>query len=275
MEPLSLTSDYKTSSGTARPYLKAIAEAGFTNVHWCHEWNTDTFYSAADIREIGSWLKEYRLSLLDLHASEGKEISWGCTDEDKRKAGVNLVVNRMEMTAELGSDVIVLHVKYFPDQKPGEWLPPVCRSLEDLERASKRTGVRIALENTGSDRNDAELAEIFSRSSPEFIGMCYDSGHGNFHAASIGLLESNKHRLLALHLHDNDGTGDQHLVPFFGTVDWPRITRSIAESSYRKCVNLESSIRNHPQWNEPKFLQEAFSAAQNLSGMIRSKRSCV
>ena len=38
---LSITSDYFQSAGDALPYLQRIAEAGFTHVHWCHEWATD------------------------------------------------------------------------------------------------------------------------------------------------------------------------------------------------------------------------------------------
>ena len=66
---LSMTTDYFADTGSAEPYLRRIAEAGFTRVHWCHEWNSDYLYSGDEVRQIGRWLDECGLKMLDLHAS--------------------------------------------------------------------------------------------------------------------------------------------------------------------------------------------------------------
>ena len=65
---LSLTTDYATDTGNPEPYLKRIAEAGFSHVHWCHHWNTDFLYSPYEIAQIAEWLDDFGLRLLDLHA---------------------------------------------------------------------------------------------------------------------------------------------------------------------------------------------------------------
>ena len=265
---LSLTTDYIDSFGDPKPRLAEIAKAGFSHVHWCHEWNTDKLYSPEEIRDIGSWLKEFGLSLLDLHASEGREVSWGSVDESKRRAGAALLANRIEMTSGLGSDVIVIHIPFFEGLGPGEWFAPIRRSLDDLEPLHRRCGVRIAIENTGSDDNWSKLKVVFAEYPPEYVGLCYDSGHGNFNAPSIGNLRLFKDRLIAIHIHDNDGSGDQHLLPFRGTVDWNLLTGIIAQSSYRKCVSLETGMKNFKEGDEQAFLREAFKAGKKLSGMI-------
>ena len=72
---LSITSDYFQSYGDPQPYLKRIADAGFTHVHWCHHWNTDFLYSQPEIHQISRWFKEYDLRLLNLHASCGGKSS--------------------------------------------------------------------------------------------------------------------------------------------------------------------------------------------------------
>jgi sugar phosphate isomerase/epimerase len=272
---LSLTTDYIDSSGDPEPRLAAIADAGFSHVHWCHEWNTDKLYSPGEIADVGSWLKEFGLCLLDLHASEGREVSWGAIDEGKRRAGAALVANRMEMTAALGGDVIVLHIPFFENLKHGGWLDPIRRSLDELEPLHRKLGVRIALENTGSDDNWSKLNAVFSGYPAEFVGLCYDSGHGNFNAPSVDNLRSLTGRLVAIHLHDNDGSGDQHLLPFRGTVDWPLIMGIIAQSSYRKCVSLEVGMKNFKEVDEKAFLSEAFAAGKKLTGMIAEAKRFV
>ena len=46
---LSMTPDYVRSSGDPAPYLRRIADAGFSHVHWCHQWNTDFLYAACEV----------------------------------------------------------------------------------------------------------------------------------------------------------------------------------------------------------------------------------
>ena len=46
---ISLTTDYIKGRGNPQPYLKAMAEAGFTHVNWCHRWNSDFLYLAPEI----------------------------------------------------------------------------------------------------------------------------------------------------------------------------------------------------------------------------------
>ena len=73
---LSITTDYVHDTGSPEPYLRAIGEAGFTHVHWCHHWNTDFLYSTHEIDQISQWLDTYGLQVLDIHASHGREKAW-------------------------------------------------------------------------------------------------------------------------------------------------------------------------------------------------------
>ncbi len=86
-------------------------------------------------------------------------------------------------------------------------------------------------------------------------------------------LEPHKDRLISLHLHDNDGSGDQHGLPFTGTVDWSELTRIIAESTYAKRVSLETAIHNTGIEDEPEFLGKAFKTATKLARMIDEHRA--
>ncbi|MCX7935928.1 MAG: hypothetical protein N3A66_11800, partial [Planctomycetota bacterium] len=57
-----MTSDYAQSTGDPSPYLRRIAAAGFSHVHWCHHWNTDFLYARCEIEQIASWLKDFGLA---------------------------------------------------------------------------------------------------------------------------------------------------------------------------------------------------------------------
>jgi len=268
---LSMTTDYAADAGCAEPYLARIAEAGFTHVHWCHHWNDDFVYDRAEIRRIAEWLTEYGLALNDLHASSGQEKAWGSVREYERLAGVELVKNRIAMTAELGADVIIIHLPDGidpADENDPAWTATL-RSLEELEPFARKEGVRIAIENGDFCVIEKALA-IYDAA---YVGLCYDSGHGNSDGKGLDGLERCKDRLIAVHLHDNDGTSDQHRLPFTGTVDWRRLAQLVAHSSYEECVNLETLCdENTGIDGEELFLRNAYEVAQALSGMIEKER---
>ena len=94
---IALNTDILRSTGSPEPYLRLIAEAGFTHLHWCHQWNTDFLYSSHEIAQLKKWLKQYGLKLLDIHGSAGMEKVWFSPEEYRRKSGVELVLNRIVM----------------------------------------------------------------------------------------------------------------------------------------------------------------------------------
>jgi len=269
---LCVNTDFVSGTGDPRPYLEYIARAGFTHVHWCHEWCTDYIYTDRDVQAIASLLKSLGLSLLDLHASAGRNSRWVSSDESCRSAGIALVANRIAMTAGLGSDAIVLHIPYSDGPDSQAWFDLVCRSLDELEPVCTRAGVRIAIENLLKSESWPQINELIARYSPGFLGLCYDSGHGNYCPGSLDNLEQLKNRLLALHLHDNDGSGDQHKIPFNGSVDWQRLAGIIAVSSYSKCVSMEVSKRCYQDLDELRFLAAAYEAGKKLDAMVAGGR---
>jgi len=255
---LSITTDYAKDTGDPSPYLRHIAEAGFSHIHWCHQWNTDFLYSKSEIEQIQKWLAEYGLRLLDLHGSAGNEKDWASSQEYQRLAGVELVRNRVEMTACLSADVVIMHVPADPESAA------VRRSLDELEPICRERSVRIAIENG----NFEAIRRLLSERDPQCVGLCYDSGHGNAASGGLDHLESLKDRLISVHLHDNDGTGDQHNPLFSGTVDWGRLARIMAESAYTKVVSMEVTMGLSGIQDEREFLDKAFETGTIFSRMI-------
>ncbi len=268
---LSMTTDYaNVSTGCPEPYLRRIAEAGFAHIHWCHHWNTDFLYAACEVEQIGQWLRALGLALTDLHASAGVEKGWGSAREYERLAGIELVANRIAMAARLGSDVVILHLPAEPaepEQREPFWTR-LRRSLDALEPIAREHGVRIALENMAKDNFDA-LERVFALYGPDFVGLCYDSGHGHLAGNGLDRLEHVLSRLLAVHLHDNDGTGDQHRIVGDGTVDWPRLAALLAASPYRKPLSFESNLGSYPKGaDEREHLRRAFEAGSRLAQRV-------
>ncbi|MDR1766751.1 MAG: sugar phosphate isomerase/epimerase [Lachnospiraceae bacterium] len=112
-----------------------------------------------------------------------------------------------------------------------------------VELATK-SGVGIALEND-FEYQKAPFRRIFASYVPELcaladsfgapgsVGVCYDFGHGNltgaFHAENLRIIGK---RLKAIHVADNLGDKDAHLMPYFGNIDWSACMEALAEIGY-------------------------------------------
>jgi sugar phosphate isomerase/epimerase len=180
------------------------------------------------------------------------------------------VKNRIDMAADLGTDVIIMHLPpelNEPDTMEEGWEQLWC-SLDELEPYAAENGVRIAIENG----DFLKLAKVFERCEPDYVGLCYDSGHGNVGDEGLDRLEQNKDRLISLHLHDNDGASDQHLPLFSGTVDWPRLAEIIVSSAYTKWVNMETTMKNVSAMTEAEFLGHCYATGKRFSDMIDAAR---
>ena len=157
---LAVNTDYQKGTGCPEEYLRAAAAAGFTHLHWCHQWNTDFIYGEAEQEQIKAWLREFGLTLLDIHGSVGPEKNWFSLLEYERRAGVELVANRLEMHAALGgTGVVMMHAPAITARTPPGDVDVIRaqtaalrKSLHELSPLIRQTRVPIALENTPNDR---------------------------------------------------------------------------------------------------------------------------
>ena len=292
---LAINTDYCGGVGNPVPRLKAIAEAGFTHLHWCHQWNTDFFYTAPELRAIKQAFQNFGLTLLDIHGSAGQEKCWFSTDETIRQAGVLLVRNRMEMFAELGGiGSLMMHIPAYRSNWTAEQreespvaaqMDALYRTLDELMPYCEKYNCPIAVENTADDSFET-IYSLQERYDAKWMGITYDSGHGNIREAKgLDRLEVAKDRLMALHLNDNDHSGDQHQPPFYGNVDWQRMAELLDASGYqREMLSFELSMRNTPFMNQElhivdqtpeaqlSFLKDAYERGCKVARM--TKRFC-
>jgi len=133
--------------------------------------------------------------------------------------------------------------------------------IKRLAEKADKYGINVALENL---RNSESLGYILGKIDSPHIGFCYDSGHHHCRNPKEDLLPKYGSRLMALHLHDNDGTDDQHLLPFDGTIDWTKTMQNICQTSYSGVIALEVMSRGYEKISADEFLNLAFERAKKL-----------
>lgn len=298
-----LTTDYLGANRSIHDFAPKMKDAGFEEILWCEQWDGDYAYSAEEVSGIDRIINGLGLKVRDLHATEGAfHGQWVAPDETERRKGVALIHNRIDMAAELGAQTIVLHAPHHEMEWPNgprAYEDSMRRSLAEVEQHARDKNLRIALENTdwkgeGKIDNFGPIKFALDEFSPDYVGICYDSGHGNLMRVGSGnhiqQMDDTKERLIALHLHDNAGVGrtktnrfkvqegraqddDMHRLMFTGTVDWNRLARIIAESPYQGPMMMEASMKYDPDMEPMEWLEKAMQTGFTFSAMVKSHKA--
>ena len=165
-----------------------------------------------------------------------------CSDPES----VPTLAKWLELYEAIGIENAVLHC----DSMAGRNLAPkeiyACNleALQELCSLTRGLKIRICLENLPGIYCDADsLITIVDRLDPDRFGICLDTGHLNLSGGSQRefILRAG-HRLHALHIADNEGERDQHIMPFgCGNVDFSEVVAALREVDYRGLFNLEIS----------------------------------
>jgi sugar phosphate isomerase/epimerase len=263
--------------------LKRTSEAGFTHIHWCHEWDGDYLYSSWEMEQIREWMELYGLKAKGVHASKGSGrdvnmIKGHCRRdytsqwEYNRKAGVELIKNRVDLASCIGAKEVVLHlyVPHLTIEKNPEvkeiFYTQVRKSLDELYPYCLEKGVKICLENLFDMPGEYILEQwdrLLAVYPEEFLGICLDTGHAfmSWGDSITDIIRKYGNRIYAVHLHDNKGTVDFHLLPGEGRICWKEVMAALRESAYELPLVLEINCYED---DTKSFLKEAYQAGSML-----------
>ena len=150
------------------------------------------------------------------------------------------------------------------------------KNLEYYSRhvaTARENGIGICLENDFEYRPRQPMQRIYCASiyelvdlvdafgDPEHVGVCYDFGHANlgghdFHRQNLNIIGS---RLHAIHVQDNHGVADEHLMPFHGNIDWAEAMAGLADIGYDGDLTYEIQEFGRYLPNDQKHLVVEYS----------------
>lgn len=132
--------------------------------------------------------------------------------------------------------------------------------IADLADYAKEYGVTVCVENLpfpvyplASVEAVCELVDMLNRDN---LKVCLDTGHAAiFFGSDIsGAVRHIGKRLEVLHVHDNMGIQDEHLIPGDGIIDWDGFASALSEIGFAGTISLETSPKHalHPEseWRE-------------------------
>ena len=238
--------------------IRRIAELGFECLDYQRFCDTETPLFQQDDQGFEQELKRQRKFIED----SGLTISqthgpwrWPMRDEtaEDRAERFEKMSRSLLGTALLGCDKMVIHpIMPFGGDEGVHTQEAWEMNVEFFGRlceVGRRHGVFVCLENMpfrcqATSTPEAILKLVKQIGSP-FCKVCLDTGHSLVMGVqpAVAVRQIGREHLACLHVHDNNGEGDFHWLPFTGKGDWDAFTKALRKIGYEGVVSLETGIK--------------------------------
>lgn len=283
-----------------------IRKAGFTRI----DFNLDTFLKNSDlyagqlntffdksIDEITEYFKVYKRNMdkMDIRASQ-MHAPYPVRVEGRNEQNIYMQTEVIPKSIRIAEILKVPYMVIHPF-KMQYLYGRNCEKQENIEYfkklipLAKQCNIRICLENlyesiggrivegVCADPEDAVwyVDTLNSFAGEEVFGFCLDTGH-------LQLVKRNPYeyikrlgsRLKILHLHENDGIGDLHQMPFsFGKtaesgLDWNGIIRGLREIHFDGTLSFETfpCVNSFPKGMTDSVLETIYAVGEYLKETI-------
>ncbi len=237
--------------------INTIKWAGFDNVITCADRRFN--HQNGSIKKQIELLRASGLGVSSLHMQyRGKDLP----KFFKKGLAGYILQKRLEKDVKIakkyGFYCVVVHLGGEPSEIG--W-----KRLRRVLKVCHKTNIPLAIENLNDCRG---FFECFKNIDDEYLKFCWDVGHSNCFTKNIDFVDKLKDKLIALHLHDNNGFEDQHTLNKYGTVNWDEIAKVIASLDHD--INLDYEILMHYRQNETpeEVAKETYIQACELEKLV-------
>jgi sugar phosphate isomerase/epimerase len=214
------------------------------------------YHDVNQVRDVAQWFNDHGITLHALHAPLFSDWNWGRSggllisvaslERRARIASMDEIKRAIEVAEHLPFEYLVLHLGVPEDQYDLAKFDAAFTSLEHLKIFAKERGVQVLLENLPSELSAPERMMTFFQYTRLDLKVCFDTGHAHLTGGVEAAIRTLRDRIAAVHLHDNHGEKDDHLLPFEGDINWAQAMRELrsADPPYPLLFEVNSERRD-------------------------------
>lgn len=240
--------------------VKMIKEAGLNSVIA----SNDKKYRRQNgsLKRQVELFKKYGIKPSSLHmAYETKELPYFFLKGFRGNKLERRLKKEVSLAKKYGFSCVVVHLGGLPSTIGEE-------RIKRVLKVCHKENIPIAIENL--DYNDT-FFDVFKKIDDPYLKFCWDIGHNNCFSHGFDFVKEYKDKLVALHIHDNDGVHDLHTLNKFGTIDWKKVAKQLA--SLDRDINLDYEVRISPSMlDEENALKIVYEQACELENQIKKER---
>lgn len=241
--------------------IDAIKEAGFENV-FVQWYNRDWECSQKEQLE---YARKQGLNVIFAHLGY-QNINDIWNQDESGDMLVERYKQDIKTCKENDIPMVIMHLT--SKQEAPMYNEKGLKRIQEIVDYAKELNIKVAFENT---KIKGYLEYVLQNIQNDNVGICYDAGHCHAHFNDEFNYEMFKNRIFAVHLHDNDKSADQHLIPFDGTINWNNVVTKLKECNYDGPVTLELSYKNdYLNYNVDDFYKKGYTTGETLRGMFEN-----
>lgn len=256
MKLATTTGDFDLYSDDYLEKVQLVQEAGFRyidlSLYTVRE--NDPLIIADNWRETAEKLKcytkEHGLQFVQSHAPNTNALG----GEKEWEKAVKQTIRAVEVCGYLGIPNLVVHSGWDKEATKEEWFERNKAFFSQLFPAMEANKVNVLHENTTSanmpwyyPKTGADMREFSQYVNHPYFHSCWDTGHANIEGPQYQQILDLGDDLYALHINDNRGKQDEHIIPFLGTMNMDEILNALKAIEYQGIFTLESGSSLRPQ----------------------------
>ena len=257
-------------------WLDRIWDAGIPFVEiFCARQHLD-YRDKGQVSELGYWFRDSELKVHSVHAPMYTDDVWGRSGPDavlsitepvknKRLRVVDEIKRALDIAEVIPFRYLIQHIGVAGEEFDERKVDAAFAALEELSLFARARGVEVLLENTPNALSSPEKLLYFFEATHLDLNVCFDLGHANMKEGVENAYRLLAPRIRSTHVHDNDGSADQHLFPFAegGTIEWKRAMKVLRSAPDQYPLLLE--LREVPDLAKPlDRVREIFDRLENL-----------
>ena len=252
------TGDFDKYCGTYLERVKQINKAGFKyidlNLYTVRE--NDELLINEDwktaVEELLCYANENGLKFVQCHSPNTNPL-----DEAQVERAVALNIRAIEVCGLLGIPTMVVHSGWDKNATKEEWFARNKAFFDRILPTAEKHNVCICHENSTRvniggvyPKTGAEMREFSEYVGHPLFHSCWDTGHANIEGSQYDEILTIGDDLRAVHINDNRGERDEHVIPYFGTVNMDEIMMALKEIDFKGPFTFESgsTLRPYKYW---------------------------
>jgi fructoselysine 3-epimerase len=226
-----------------------ISQAGYNGIDiWGgrpHAYRRDLGQS--EIEELKGLLKSLNLGIASFIPAQFRYPTCLCSDNEViRQDSVAYIQDSIRTASALGAPIVSVCPGHslFGQAKVDAWRS-LRTSLDDICLFAMPYNIKIAIEPADRYETDliqtvADALRMINEIDRDNLGVVLDTGHAHVVGESaVDALAAAQDRLFHIHIDDNLGLRDQHLVPGQGSFDFTAFFKALEKSGYQGYLGVE------------------------------------
>lgn len=235
--------------------LEEIRASKFQLIEVCSFPQHLDYHHEDEVRRAGDMMRNLGLRPFSFHAPFADHIDITSPDEKVREAAVAELLTACRAAVLIGAENIVLHPGPEQEGRPpqDEFLQRMRHAAISLNRVAEyccANRVQLLFENMLPHLlfgQTSDMMYLLGEISTCAVGTCLDTGHAHLSGDLGNVIHKLSGHLKMVHINDNHGDWDAHLIPGDGGINWPWVIAELQRHHFNGGLIIEMSA----QKNEP------------------------